>query len=91
MRVRLTDGSLEVEITAPAFTRHGMHRIEHTAHRLLARLRQPAPADDDQDDEPFGFTRDLDLDRVSLDATTERAEPYYEPGRDDYDDEDDDL
>lgn len=86
MRVRLSDGTGEVELEAeidpknPHLHKH-LELLEAMARRLYAdTMREP-----ERRRAPFGFS----LDGVSLDATTERAEPYYEPGRDDYDDEDD--
>lgn len=91
MRVRITDGTHEVEIEARTRGRHGMRQMEATAYRLLARLRRPTPSSESTNDDgqPFGFTADLD--RVSLDSSIERAEPVRDPldHDDGYDDEDD--
>lgn len=79
MRVRLTDGTREVEITTPSRT--PLPQIEDTARRLYA-LTSPNPEQDST--AGFGFGRDLD--GVSLDSNTERAEPY-DNGRDTDEDE----
>lgn len=88
MRVRLTDGTHEVEITIKGHTRRRLDDAENAALRMLDALR-PAPPTDEPAPR-FGFTPDRTLDGVTLDSNVERAEPHTEPGRDDdqYDDED---
>lgn len=83
MRLRLTDGTRRLDITTPDDT--PLDQLEATAHRLYAALT-PDPEQPTPTTHPIGFTPDMD--GVSLDATTERAEPYYD-GRDTDDDEDD--
>ncbi|MFM9637617.1 hypothetical protein [Streptomyces turgidiscabies] len=84
MRVRLTDGTREVEIRTDGTADDAplLRQIERTARRLLAAMPTPphhaAP-------QRFGFGRQLDLDRVALDSVAERADP--EP---DFEDEGDD-
>ncbi|MFJ8855254.1 hypothetical protein [Streptomyces sp. NPDC102437] len=81
MRVRLTDGTREIDISTNPGEQTTLEQIEATAIRLLTALdSEPA---DEQHRTPIGFTA-LDLDRVSLDSTTERAdqtepEHYDEP------------
>lgn len=83
MRVRLTDGTREVEIRAEGEDEPRLLRqMERTARRLLTALtpqHDPTPS-------AFGFGRHLNLDRIALDSTIERAD-QDEP---DLDDEDDD-
>ncbi|WP_327725740.1 hypothetical protein [Streptomyces europaeiscabiei] len=89
MRVRLTDGKHEVEIniesSAKGKSRHRLDDVENAALRILDALRSTEPT---QRGTTFGFTPDATLDGVSLDSSTERAEPY-DDGRD-QDDEDED-
>ncbi|MFF9690243.1 hypothetical protein [Streptomyces sp. NPDC014623] len=95
MRVRLTDGTREIEISTAPGELHTLPDIEATALRLLHSLTpQTTPhPDDDAPRPPFGYTPptpiDTPLDGISLSSDTERAEPYAEPGRDedDYDDQ----
>lgn len=79
MRVRLSDGTHEVEIKAKGYSRRRLDDAEAAALRMLDALRDPQPA---QSGTTFGFVPD-----VVLDSSTERAEPY-DDGRDE-DDEDD--
>lgn len=79
MRLRLTDGTLQVEITAGKYTRRKLDDVEACALRILDALRDAPPVDGAP---PFGFTRSADLDGTTLGSDTERAEPYVEPGRD---------
>lgn len=85
MRVRLTDGTHEVEISiedrAKGNSRRRLDDVENAALRILDALRSAEPT---QRGTTFGFAPD-----VALDSSTERAEPHTEPGRDDYDDQDD--
>lgn len=81
MRVRLTDGTHEVEIKAKGYSRRRLDDAEAAALRMLDALRADQPT---QPGVQFGFTPD-----VTLGADTERAEPY-DDGRD-QDDEDDDV
>ncbi|MFB6875682.1 hypothetical protein [Streptomyces sp. NPDC056323] len=78
MRVRLTDGTRKIDISTTPDERHTLEQIEATAVRLLTALDyEPA---DEQHRAPIGFAAlDLDLDRVSLDSTTERADQDDEP------------
>lgn len=80
MRLRLTDGTRRLDITTPDHT--PLEQLEATAHRLYTALT-PDPEPPANPAHPVGFT----LDGVSLDATTERAEPYDDQ-RDTEDDED---
>ncbi|WP_330349721.1 hypothetical protein [Streptomyces sp. NBC_00582] len=84
MRVRLTDGTNEVEITVDdggkGKGRRRLDDVENTALRILDALRDHRPA---QRGTTFGFTPD-----VVLDSSAERAEPY-DDGRDQYDEDDD--
>lgn len=83
MRVRLSDGTHEIELDTGDTP---LPEIEATLGRLLDRLRG-TPEQPDQG-QPFGFTG-RDLDGVALDSTTERAEPY-DDGRDtEYDETED--
>ncbi|WP_329151245.1 hypothetical protein OIU91_28440 [Streptomyces sp. NBC_01456] len=83
MRVRLTDGQREVEIRAEGDDPRLLRQIERTARRLLVDLApQPSPSPS-----VFGFGKQLDLDRVALDSTIERADQDDEPDLDDEDDE----
>jgi hypothetical protein len=85
MRVRLTDGIREVEIRTDGTTDDAplLRQIERTARRLLAAIPQPPAASHP----PFGFARQLDLDRVALDSTAERADPDEPVLEDEGDDE----
>lgn len=67
MRVRLTDGTREVELEA---TDTPLHDLESTALRLLAAIHPPP---DEQTPHPIGFAPSLD--GVALDSHIERAEP----------------
>ncbi|AZM53326.1 hypothetical protein DMA15_12620 [Streptomyces sp. WAC 01529] len=86
MRVRLTDGTREVEIRTDGSTDDPalLRQIERTARRLLDAM--PAPPHTTSPT-PFGFGRQLDLDRVALDSTLERSDQ----DEDDLDDEDDET
>ncbi|MFI6465683.1 hypothetical protein [Streptomyces sp. NPDC050538] len=83
MRVRLTDGTREVEIRTDGTADDPvlLRQIERTARRLLDAMPTPHHAAPQR----FGFGRQLDLDRVALDSVAERADP--EP---DFEDEGDD-
>ncbi|MEW1867029.1 hypothetical protein AB0420_02325 [Streptomyces caelestis] len=101
MRVRLTDGQYEIELDTdpPADTdtphprrtpgRHNtpppttptLPEIEATLGRLLDHLRRTPDRR-----QPFGFTG-RDLDGVSLDSNTERAEPHDDGRGDEYEDD----
>jgi hypothetical protein len=81
MRVRPSDGTHEIEID----TDTPLAEIEATLGRLLDRLR--ATAEQPHQSPPFGFTG-RDLDGVSLDSSTERAE-RYDDGRDQDDETED--
>ncbi|MEV8394817.1 MULTISPECIES: hypothetical protein [unclassified Streptomyces] len=80
MRIRLTDGTREVEIrTEPGEQQLTLDQVEATAVRLLTALdREPA---DEPSRTPFGFTAQYDLDRVSLDSLVERSDQDDEPER----------
>ena len=86
MRVRLTDGRHEVEITiessAKGKSRHRLDDVENAALRILDALRSDQPT---QPGTTFGFAPD-----VVLDSSTERAEPY-DDGRDQDDEGDGDA
>ncbi|MET9816530.1 hypothetical protein [Streptomyces sp. NPDC006355] len=84
MRVRLTDGTREVEIRTDGTTDDAplLRQIERTARRLLDAMPAPHHAAPQR----FGFGRQLDLDRVALDSVAERSdqdEPDFEPEGDD--------
>ncbi|MFI1467632.1 hypothetical protein [Streptomyces wuyuanensis] len=83
VRVRLSDGTHEIEVEANDTP---LPDVEAAADRLLDRLRGTS-TDHPEHEQPFGFGRNLD--GISLDSSTERAEPY-DDGRD-QDDEDDDT
>ncbi|MFE9624278.1 hypothetical protein [Streptomyces sp. NPDC006527] len=92
MRVRLTDGTHEVEIKVEGYSRRRLDDIEAAALRILDALRGTPPPTTTPP-APFGFTRttpgDPALDGVSLDSSTERAEPYDDGRGDEYDDDED--
>ena len=77
MRIRLSDGTNEVEIKSKGYSRRKLDDAENAALRLLDALRADQPA---QPGVTFGFAPD-----VVLDSSTERAEPY-DDGRDQDDD-----
>lgn len=85
MRVRLTDGTREVDIKTdgaaddPALLR----QIERTARRLYAAL----PTEPTVSRSPFGFGRHLDLDGVALGSQAELADQDDDPDLDDEDDQ----
>ncbi|MDX3753720.1 hypothetical protein [Streptomyces sp. AK08-02] len=81
MRVHLTDGRNEIEISAKGYSRKQLDDVENAALRMLDALRSPEPTNAGT---TFGFTPD-----VVLDSSTERAEPYEDDR--DQDDEDDDA
>ncbi|MGW2742358.1 hypothetical protein [Streptomyces sp. NPDC001450] len=85
MRLRLTDGQHEVEITAKGYSRRRLDDAENAALRMLDALRDEQPS---RPGVTFGFTADTTLDGVSLDSSTERAEPY-DDDRDQGDEDDD--
>lgn len=79
MRVRLTDGTREVDIMTRPDEQPTLDQIEATAVRLLTALDRE-PADDDEPSRtPIGFTVQHDLDRIALDSTIERADQDDEP------------
>ncbi|MEV8349044.1 hypothetical protein ACFVTT_15695 [Streptomyces niveus] len=78
MRVRLTDGTREVDIMTRPDEQPTLEQIEATAVRLLTALDRE-PADDEPNRTPIGFAPQYDLDRVSLDSTIERADQDDEP------------
>lgn len=84
MRVRLTDGTREVEIRTDGATDDLplLRQIERSARRLLDAMPAPprptAPV-------PFGFTGQRDLDGVTLDSSHERSD-QDEPELDDDED-----
>ncbi|MEU9470436.1 hypothetical protein AB0D78_28230 [Streptomyces avermitilis] len=80
MRIRITDGTHDVEIKAKGYSRSRLDAAENAALRLLDALRDQQPA---QPTTRFGFSAD-----VTLDSSNERSEPYIEPGHEDHDDED---
>ncbi|MEV6836783.1 hypothetical protein AB0N17_20125 [Streptomyces sp. NPDC051133] len=84
MRVRLTDGQHEVEIKAKGSSRRRLDDVENAALRILDALRAEQPV---RPGTTFGFTADTSLDGVSLDSSTERAEPYDDQVDGDEDDE----
>ncbi|MFB7594307.1 hypothetical protein [Streptomyces sp. NPDC056160] len=81
MRIRLSDGTHEVEIKSKGYSRRKLDDAENAALRLLDALRAEQPT---QPGTTFGFAPD-----VVLDSSTERAEPYVDDR--DQDDEDDDA
>lgn len=80
MRIRLTDGTHEVEIKAKGYSRRKLDDAEAAALRMLDALRATEPTNAGT---RFGFTLDRAFDGVALDCATERAEPPHEAGRDD--------
>ncbi|MFJ4356904.1 hypothetical protein ACIP25_11605 [Streptomyces massasporeus] len=80
MRIRITDGTHEVEIRAKGYSRRRLDDAENAAMRMLDVLRAEQPSDLGA---AFGFSCD-----AALDSSVERAEAYVEPGRegDDYED-----
>lgn len=76
MRVRLTDGTREVEITAPGSA--PLPEVEDTARRLYA-LTRPQPEADEHDTHPIGFGS---LDGVTLDSNLERSDQDDEAEQD---------
>ncbi|MFE5658358.1 hypothetical protein ACFQ9H_19475 [Streptomyces sp. NPDC056517] len=74
MRLRLTDGTHRVDITAGKYTRRKLDDAEACALRILDALRAAPPTDGAP--QAFGF------EGTALGSDTERAEPYIEPGRD---------
>jgi hypothetical protein len=80
VRIRITDGTHEVEIKAKGYSRSRLDAAENAALRLLDALRDQQPA---QPPTGFGFAAD-----AALDSSTERSELYVEPGREDLEDED---
>ncbi|WP_030670656.1 hypothetical protein [Streptomyces rimosus] len=83
MRIRISDGTHEVEIEEAGKAAPPLADLEAAAGRLLVQLRQ-SDAGEPVPRAPFGF--DNTLDGASLDSSTERAEPY-DDGRDYEDDE----
>lgn len=77
MRVRLTDGTREVEIETRTAT---LPDIEAAALRMLTALG-PEPTDDEPNRTPIGFTSQPDLDRLALSADTERSDQDERPER----------
>ena len=84
MRVRLSDGTHEVEIKAKGYSRRRLDDVENSALRILDALRAEQPV---RPGTTFGFAADTSLDGVSLDSSTERAEPYDDQVDADEDDE----
>lgn len=82
MRVHLTDGRNEIEISAKGYSPKQLDAVENAALRMLDALRAPEPT---HRGTTFGFTPD-----VTLDSNAERAEPY-DDGRDQDDEEDEDA
>ncbi|WP_405911352.1 hypothetical protein OG529_04335 [Streptomyces longwoodensis] len=85
MRVRLTDGTHEVEIEVDdqpkgKGRRRCLDDVENAALRILDALRDRQPTNRGT---TFGFVPD-----VVLDSSTDRAEPYDDGRGDEYDDED---
>ena len=80
MRIRLTDGTHEVEIRSKGYSRRKLDDAEASALRMLDALRATGPTNAGTQ---FGFTADHTLDGVSLDSATERADPPHEAGCDD--------
>lgn len=85
MRVRLTDGTREVDITLKGSDPAQLRQAERTARRLLDAMHTEPRAGNDS----FGYGRHLD--GVALDSTTERADQDDEPYVDEQYDEDDDT
>ncbi|MER7350938.1 hypothetical protein ABT390_36645 [Streptomyces aurantiacus] len=84
MRVRLTDGTREVDITAKGSDPALLRQAERTARRLLDAMQtEPSTSRG-----AFGFGRHLD--GVALDSATERADQDDEPDLDEQLDQDDD-
>ncbi|MEV5911080.1 hypothetical protein AB0M00_19530 [Streptomyces chartreusis] len=81
MRVRLTDGPIEVEIKAKGSSRRRLDDVEAAALRMLDALRSDQPTERGT---TFGFTPD-----AVLDSSTERAEPYDDGRADETEGEDD--
>lgn len=79
MRIRLTDGTHEVEIAAKGDSPKQLDDAKNAALHMLDALRAKQPTERGT---TFGFTSD-----VALDSNTERAEVYTEPGREGYEDE----
>ncbi|HEY8985429.1 MAG TPA: hypothetical protein VIU15_38395 [Streptomyces sp.] len=84
MRVRLPDGTCAVEIETRGADAPSLFDVEETAGRLLDRVRGTPGDPIEHEPSRFGFRRDLD--GISLDSSTERAE-LHDDGRD-QDDED---
>ncbi|MYT60140.1 hypothetical protein GTW29_26090 [Streptomyces sp. SID7834] len=79
MRVRLTDGTREVEIRTEADEQHTLDQVEATAVRLLTALdREPT---DEQRRTPIGFASQPDVDGVALSSDTERSDQDERPER----------
>lgn len=83
MRIRLSDGTHEVEIKAKGYSRRRLDDAENAALRILDALRSDQPT---QPGTTFGFAPD-----AALDSSTERAEPYDDGRGDEYDDEGDEA
>ncbi|MDX3488311.1 hypothetical protein [Streptomyces sp. ID05-18] len=81
MRVRLTDGTREVDINTGPDEQHALDQIEATALRLLTTLDREQPVDDEQHRTPIGFTPQPTLDGVALSADTERSDQDARPER----------
>ncbi|MEU3528835.1 hypothetical protein AB0E62_34140 [Streptomyces sp. NPDC038707] len=85
MHIRISDGTVDVEVEARGYSRRRLAATEAAARRLLDALRREQPADEGA---AFGFAAGRSLDGVSLDSDTERAEPYVDDrGEDDEDDQ----
>ncbi|MYW99937.1 MULTISPECIES: hypothetical protein [unclassified Streptomyces] len=86
MRVRLTDGTHEVDITTTPSEQATLDQVEAAALRLLTALRPPAPPPTPEDTPPpgrapLGFTPAPDMDGVALTADAERSDQSERPGR----------
>jgi hypothetical protein len=73
MRIRITDGTREVEIRAKGYSRRRLDDAENAALRMLDVLRAEQPSESGTG---FGFASD-----AALDSSVERAEAYVEAGR----------
>jgi hypothetical protein len=84
VRIRISDGIREIEIKAKGYSRRRLDDAENAALRLLDALRSEQPT---QPGTEFGFTADRSLDGISLDSSTERADPCTDEVDHDEDDE----
>lgn len=81
MRVRLTDGTREVEIRTDADEQQTLDQVEAAALRLLTALDREPTNDDEPKRTPIGFAAQHDLDGVALSADTERSDQDDRPER----------